>query len=72
MSDGLSDIAWYYGDNDFIIRTFNFMARSDTRMSLVVPDTASFMTCSTDTASCVTHSKNMAFYKLHAAARLPH
>ena len=25
-----SGIAWYYGNNDFIIRTFDFIARSDT------------------------------------------
>ena len=24
----LSSIAWYYGDNDFVIRTFDFIARS--------------------------------------------
>ena len=42
----------YHGDNDFIIRTFNFIAHSD-----IVR-----MTC----------SKNMAFYKLHTATRLPH
>ena len=29
-SDIFSSIALYYGDNDFIIRTFNFNARSDT------------------------------------------
>ena len=32
-----SGIAWYYGDNDFIIRTFDFIARSD----------AAHATCST-------------------------
>ena len=32
-----SGIAWYYGDNDFIIRTFDFIARSD----------AARVTCST-------------------------
>ena len=25
-----SGTAWYYGDHDFIIQTFNFNARSDT------------------------------------------
>ena len=29
MSDILCGIAWYYGDNDFIIRTFDFIACSD-------------------------------------------
>jgi len=28
-SDIFSGIAWYYGDNDFIIQTFDFIARSD-------------------------------------------
>ena len=32
-----SGIAWYYGDNDFIIRTFDFIACSD----------AACVTCST-------------------------
>ena len=32
-----SGIAWYYGDNDFIIQTFDFIARSD----------AAHVTCST-------------------------
>ena len=27
----LSGIAWYYGDNDFIIQTFDFIASSDVR-----------------------------------------
>ena len=27
-----SGIAWYYGDNDFIIRTFDFIACLDTCM----------------------------------------
>ena len=39
---------------------------------LLVPDTDSHVICSTDTDSRVTCSKNTAFYKLHAAARLPH
>ena len=29
-SDILPGIAWHYGDDDFIIRTFDFIARSDT------------------------------------------
>ena len=29
-----SSIAWYYGDNDFIMRTFDFIARSDTARDL--------------------------------------
>ena len=29
-----SSIAWYYGDNDFITRTFDFIARSDTARDL--------------------------------------
>ena len=41
-----SGIAWYYGDNDFIIQTFDFIARSDARMCLVVPDMHSHVTCS--------------------------
>ena len=44
-----SGIAWYCGDNDFIIRTFDFIARSD----------AERMTCSTDIDSCVTCSKSL-------------
>ena len=27
-----SSVAWYYGDNDFIIRTFDFIACSDVHM----------------------------------------
>ena len=57
MSDIFSGIAWYYGDNDFVIQTFDFIARSD----------AVYVTCSTDTDSHVTCSN-----KLCAAARLPH
>ena len=30
------------------------------------------VTCSTDTDSCAPFSKNMAFYKLNVAARLPY
>ena len=68
MSDISSGIAWYYGDNDFIIRTFDFIACSD--VACVVPDTDSHVTCTTDTDSRVTCSKK--YDKLHAAARLPH
>ena len=39
MSDIFSSIAWYYGDNDLIVQTFNFIARSDVHTWLVVPDT---------------------------------
>ena len=46
-----SSIAWYYGDNDFVIRTFNFIAYSVT----------AHMTCSTDTDSHVTCSKICSF-----------
>ena len=42
------------------------------RAWLAVLDTDSHMTCSTDMDSCMTCSKNIAFYKPHAAARLPH
>ena len=35
--------AWYYGDNDFIIGTFDFIARSD---AAHIPDTDSRVTCS--------------------------
>ena len=41
-----SSIAWYYGDNDFIIWTFDFIARSDIHTRLVVPDRDSCVTCS--------------------------
>ena len=44
-----SGIAWYYGDNDFIVRTFDFIAHSD----------AAHVACSTDTDSCVTCSKKI-------------
>ena len=46
-----SSIAWYYGDND------NFIAHSDVRTWLVVPDTDSRMTCSTNKDYRVTCSK---------------
>ena len=51
-SDIFSDIAWFYGDNDFIIQTFDFIACSD----------AVHVTCSTDTDSHLTCSTNTAFY----------
>ena len=46
-----SSVAWCYsyGDNDFIMRTFDFIARSD----------ATHVTCSTDTDFRVTCSKKM-------------
>ena len=37
MPMGTNEYAWYYGDNDFIIQTFDFIAHSD----------AARMTCST-------------------------
>ena len=37
VSDIFSSIAWYYGDDDFIIQTFNSVAHSD----------AAHVTCST-------------------------
>ena len=61
MEPGCSDkslyyVCRYYGDDDFIIRTFDFIAQSDSvhdlqyliriLMRLVVPDTDSRMTCS--------------------------
>ena len=46
MSDTFSGIAWYYGDDDFIIRTFDFIARSDAAHVTAVPDTDSHVTCS--------------------------
>ena len=51
-SDIFSGIAWYYGDNDFIIRTFDFIAGSD----------AVHVTCSTDTDSRVTCSKKIRLF----------
>ena len=53
-----SGIAWYYGDNDFILQlhcTFRHSARDSV----------------SDTGSHVTYSKNTGFYKLCAAARFP-
>ena len=48
-------MTWYYGDNDFIIRTFN----------------SSHVTCSTIHILTWLVVKNTTFNKLHAAARLP-
>ena len=70
---------WYYGDM-ILSWTFNVIARSGAmhvQMQctwLTVPDTDSCMACSTDADSHVTCSKRycFAFYKLCAAARLPH
>ena len=43
-------IVWYYGDNDFLIQTFNFIAHLDAVcMSWSIPNMNSRMTCSTDT-----------------------
>ena len=44
-SDIFSSISWYY-DNDFIIRTFDFIARSYAERGLAVPDIDSHVTCS--------------------------
>ena len=41
-----SGITLYNGDNDLIIQTFNFIARSDAHTWLVVPDMDSRMTSS--------------------------
>ena len=30
--DIFSGMAWYYGDNNFIVQTFDFIARSDACM----------------------------------------
>ena len=46
-----SGTAWYYGDNDFIIRTFDSDARLDTVHVTCSAWTDSHMTCSTDTDS---------------------
>ena len=67
-----SQSSWYYGDNDFIIRTFDFIARPDAYTWLIAPDTNCCMTRSTDTDSHVTCSTKYGFYELCAAARLPH
>ena len=57
-----SSIAWYYGDNDFIMRTFDFIARSDTARDLhYLIQILTWLAV-----------KNTAFYKLNAAARFPH
>ena len=60
MSEIFSGKAMYYGDNDFILRTFDFIARSDTaRVWLAVPNTDSHVTCSADADSHVTCSTDM-------------
>ena len=65
-SDILSGIAWYYGDNDFIIQTFDFIIQTHCTFR------HTHMTCSTNMDSHVTCSKNTAFSKLRAVARLSH
>ena len=52
---------WYYGDSDFITRTFDFIAYSNAAMRLAAPDTNAHMTCSTDTDSHVTCNKQYDF-----------
>ena len=49
-------IAWCYGDNDFIVRTFDFVAQSDAARVTCSTDMDSRVTCSADTDSCVTCS----------------
>ena len=62
-------IAWYYGDNDFIIRTIaSSGAALITRSRYLIRISHD----STDSDSCVTYGTKMAFLKLHAAARLSH
>ena len=70
-NDIFSGIAWYYGK----VLSYELSISLHVQMQctwLVVPDTDSCMTCSTDTDSRVTCVKNTAFYKWRAAARLPH
>ena len=62
MSDIFSGIAWYYGDNDFIIHELSISLHVQTqRMWLAVPDTNFHVICSTDTDSRVTYSKKYSF-----------
>ena len=46
MSDIFSSIAWVYGDGDFIIWTFDFIAHSDTAHVIYSTDMDSLVTCS--------------------------
>ena len=55
-----SGIAWYYGDEDFIIQTCDSIARSDAAHVTCSTDT-NRMTCGTDTNSHVTSSKKYVF-----------
>ena len=52
----------YYGDNDFIIWTFNFFACSDAACVTCSTGMDSWMTCSTNTDSRVTCFKKMLFF----------
>ena len=54
-------IAWYYGDNDFIIRTSDFIACSDVHI----------VQCSTDTDSRVTCSNNYFLETAHSCKASP-
>ena len=56
-----SAVAWYYGVNDFIIRTFNLIAHSDTVCTTCSTRSASHVTCSTDMDSRMTCSKRYGF-----------
>ena len=65
-------IAWYCGDNDFIIRPSISLHVLMQRTWLVLPDMDSHMNCSTDRDSHVTCSKRYGVYKLYTAAMVPH
>ena len=54
-------IAWYYGDNELIIRASLHVQTQHVWLNIAVPDTDSQVTCSTDMDSCVTCSKKYGF-----------
>ena len=55
-------IAKYYGDNNFVIQIFAFIACSDAaRMTCSTADTDSHVTCSTDMDVRVTRSEKHGF-----------
>ena len=60
------------GTMAIMILSYDFIARSDAAHVTCSTDTDSCVTCSIDTNSRMTYSKKYGFYKLHAAARLPH
>lgn len=65
-----SDTVWYYGDDDFIMWIFNFIARSNASTCDLHVSSHHFQ-CKLRTMYPTQIVQIQIFYKLHAVVRLP-